>query len=60
RVSGYGQTGPYASKPGFGTLAEGLSGFTYLNSLPGGVPTNPPLALADFIAGLHLAFAIMI
>jgi formyl-CoA transferase len=60
RVSGYGQTGPYASKPGFGTLAEGLSGFTYLNSLPGGVPTNPPLALADFIAGQHLAFAIMI
>jgi len=59
RVSGYGQTGPYSSKPGFGTLAEGFSGFTYLNAQPGGVPTNAPLALADFIAGMHLAFAIM-
>jgi len=60
RVSGYGQTGPYSSKPGFGTLAEGLSGFTYLNAQPGGIPTNAPLALADFITGIHLAFAIMI
>jgi len=60
RVSGYGQTGPYASKPGFGTLAEGLSGFTYLNAQPGGIPTNAPLALADFITGMHLAFAIML
>jgi len=60
RISGYGQTGPYAMKPGFGTLAEGLSGFTYLNAQPQGVPTNPPLALADFIAGMHLAMAIMI
>lgn len=59
RVSGYGQTGPYSAKPGFGTLAEGLSGYTYLNTQPGGVPTNPPLALADFIAGLFLSFAIM-
>jgi crotonobetainyl-CoA:carnitine CoA-transferase CaiB-like acyl-CoA transferase len=59
KVSGYGQNGPYASKPGFGTLAEGFSGFTYLNAQPGGVPTNPPLALGDFVAGLHLAFAIM-
>jgi crotonobetainyl-CoA:carnitine CoA-transferase CaiB-like acyl-CoA transferase len=60
RMSGYGLTGPYSLKPGFGTLAEGLSGFTYLNAQPGGVPTNPPLALADFIAGIHLALAIMI
>jgi len=60
RVSGYGQTGPYSAKPGFGTLAEGLSGYTYLNTQPDGVPTNPPLALADFVAGLFLAFAITI
>ena len=60
RVSGYGQTGPYASKPGFGTLAEGYSGFTYLNAQPGGVPTNAPLSLADCIGGVHLAFAVMI
>jgi len=46
-VSGYGQSGPYAGRPGFGTLAEGFSGFTYLNAQPGGPPTNAPMALAD-------------
>ena len=60
RISGYGQTGPYASRPGFGTLAEGFSGFSYLNTQPGGPPLSPPLALADMIAAVHLAFAIMI
>lgn len=60
RISGYGQTGPYASKPGFGTLAEAMSGFTYLNAHPGGPPTNPPMALADMVAGLHLALGVMI
>lgn len=60
KVSGYGQTGPYAMKPGFGTLAEAFSGFTFLNAHPGGPPTSPPMALADFIAGLHLAFAIVV
>jgi crotonobetainyl-CoA:carnitine CoA-transferase CaiB-like acyl-CoA transferase len=59
-VSGYGQSGPYAGRPGFGTLAEGFSGFTYLNAQPDGPPTNAPMALADFIAGVHLAFAVMI
>lgn len=59
-VSGYGGTGPYSSLPGFGTLAEGYSGFTYLNAQPDGPPTNAPLALADYIAGTHLAFAVMI
>jgi len=58
KVSGYGQTGPYSSKPGFGTLAEGFSGFSYLNAQPGGIPTSPPMALADFIVGIHLAFGI--
>jgi formyl-CoA transferase len=60
RISGYGQTGPYASRPGFGTLAEGFSGFTYLNAQPDGPPLSPPMPLADMVAGLHLAFAIMI
>jgi formyl-CoA transferase len=60
KLSGYGQTGPYSSRPGFGTLAEAFSGFTFLNAQPGGIPTNAPLALADFIAGVHLAFAVMI
>ena len=58
-ISGYGRTGPYSSFPGFGTLAEGFSGFTFLNAQPGGPPTNAPLALADYIAGIHLAFAVM-
>ena len=60
KVSGYGQTGPYSSRPGFGTLAEGFSGFTYLNAQPDGHPTNAPLSLADYVAGVHLAFGIMI
>ncbi len=59
RISGYGQTGPYASKPGFGTLAEAMSGFTHMNAHPGGPPTNSPLALADMVAGLHLAFGVL-
>jgi crotonobetainyl-CoA:carnitine CoA-transferase CaiB-like acyl-CoA transferase len=60
RISGYGQTGPYASRPGFGTLAEGFSGFTHLNAERGGMPLSPPMPLADMVAGLHLAFGIMI
>jgi crotonobetainyl-CoA:carnitine CoA-transferase CaiB-like acyl-CoA transferase len=60
RISGYGQSGPYRNKPGFGTLAEGMSGYTYMNTHPGGPPTNPPIALADMIAGTHLALGAMI
>jgi formyl-CoA transferase len=60
RISGYGQTGPYAPKPGFGTLAEAMSGFTYKNAHPGGPPTNPPIPLADLVAGVHLALGAMI
>jgi crotonobetainyl-CoA:carnitine CoA-transferase CaiB-like acyl-CoA transferase len=58
KISGYGMTGPHATQPGFGTLAEAFSGFSYLNGYPGGSPTSPPMALADFTAGVHLAFAI--
>jgi len=60
RISGYGQMGPYAHRPGFGTLAEGFSGFTYLNAEPGGPALSPPMPLADMIAGLHMAFAVMV
>ena len=60
RVSGYGQTGPYAPRPGFGTLAEGFSGYTHLNAQRGGLPLSPPIPLADMTAGQHLAFGIMI
>jgi len=60
RISGYGQTGPYSQRPGFGTLAEGFSGYTYLNAEPDGPPISPPFPLADMNAGLHMAFSIMI
>ncbi len=60
RVSGYGQTGPKSGLPGFGTLAEAFSGFTFMNAHPDGAPTNPPLALADLIVAQHLAFGIMV
>jgi len=60
RVSGYGQTGPYAPRPGFGTLAEGFSGYTHLNAQRGGLPLSPPIPLADMTAGQHLAFGIMV
>lgn len=58
KISGYGMTGPHATQPGFGTLAEAFSGFSYLNGYPGGSPTSPPMALADLTAGVHLAFAV--
>jgi crotonobetainyl-CoA:carnitine CoA-transferase CaiB-like acyl-CoA transferase len=60
RVSGFGQTGPYAGRPGFGTLAEAMSGFAALNGEPDGPPLLPPLALADGVAGFATAFAIMV
>jgi crotonobetainyl-CoA:carnitine CoA-transferase CaiB-like acyl-CoA transferase len=59
-VSGFGQTGPYARRPGFGTLAEAMSGFAALNGEPDGPPLLPPLALADGVAGLATAFAILV
>ena len=59
RVSGFGQTGPYAQRPGFGTLAEAMSGFAALNGEPEGPPLLPPLALADGVAGLATAFAVL-
>lgn len=59
RVSGFGQRGPYASRPGFGTLAEAMSGFASLNGEPGEPPLLPPLALADGVAGFATAFAIL-
>jgi len=59
RISGYGQTGPYATRPGFGTLAEAMSGFSHMNAHPGGPPTNPPIPLADMTAGMHLALGVV-
>ena len=59
RVSGWGQTGPFSHKPGFGTLVEAMSGFAYLNGYPDKPPVLPPLALADMIAGIYGAAGVM-
>lgn len=58
RVSGYGQTGPYASLPGFGTLVEAMSGFADQSGFADREPVLPPLALADMIAGIYGASAV--
>lgn len=58
RISGYGQTGPYAGKPGFASVCEGFSGFRYVNGHPGEAPVRPNLSIGDSIAGLHAAFGI--
>jgi crotonobetainyl-CoA:carnitine CoA-transferase CaiB-like acyl-CoA transferase len=57
RVSGFGQTGPYSPRPGFGTLVEAMSGFAARTGFADREPVLPPLALADMIAGLYGAFA---
>jgi crotonobetainyl-CoA:carnitine CoA-transferase CaiB-like acyl-CoA transferase len=59
RVTGFGQTGPYRNRPGFGTLAEAMSGFAAITGEPDGPPTLPPFGLADGITGLATASAIM-
>ena len=58
RISGYGQTGPYANKPGFASVCEGISGFRYLNGFPGQAPVRPNLSIGDTIAGIHAALGI--
>ena len=58
RISGYGQTGPYASKPGFASVCEGISGFRYVNGRPGEAPMRPNLSIGDTISGIHAALGI--
>lgn len=60
RVSGYGQTGPNASKAGFGTPATAFSGFTYLHGYHDRPPISPSFSLTDYITGIYVAFATMI
>ena len=60
RVSGWGQTGPYAQKPGFGTLVEGMSGYAAKTGFADRAPVLPPTALADMVAGLYGAYATMV
>jgi crotonobetainyl-CoA:carnitine CoA-transferase CaiB-like acyl-CoA transferase len=59
RISGWGQTGPFSHKPGFGTLVEAMSGFAHLNGFPDKPPALPPLALADMIAGMYGAAGVL-
>lgn len=59
RITGFGQFGPYAHRPGFGTLAEAMSGFAALTGEADGPPTLPPFGLADAIAALTAAYAVL-
>lgn len=60
RVTGFGQDGPYADRPGFATLAEAMSGFAAINGEPDGAPLLPPIALTDEVTALVGAFATMV
>jgi crotonobetainyl-CoA:carnitine CoA-transferase CaiB-like acyl-CoA transferase len=60
RISGWGQQGPYSRRPGFGTLVEGMSGFASMNGFPDREPVLPPIYLADSIAGLYGASAVLV
>ncbi|NCF77576.1 MAG: CoA transferase [Proteobacteria bacterium] len=60
RISGYGQTGPYSSKPGYASVTEAYSGFRSINGFEGEVPVRPNLSLGDSVAGLHAAMGILL
>ena len=60
RTSGFGQTGPYRRRPGFGTVAEAMSGFAFMNGHPDGPPTLPPFALGDGVAALFGVYGAML
>ncbi len=60
RVTGFGQDGPYAGRPGFATLAEAMSGFAAINGEPDGQPMLPPIALTDEVTALAGAFATLV
>ena len=59
RVTGFGQSGPYKDRAGFGTLAEAMSGFAHITGTPSGPPTLPPFGLADGIAAHYGCFSTM-
>jgi crotonobetainyl-CoA:carnitine CoA-transferase CaiB-like acyl-CoA transferase len=58
RISGYGQTGPYASKPGYASVTEGFGGFRYINGEPGQAPVRPNISMGDTLAAIHAALGI--
>jgi crotonobetainyl-CoA:carnitine CoA-transferase CaiB-like acyl-CoA transferase len=59
RVTGYGQSGPYSDRAGFGTMAEAMSTLAHTTGQPDGPPTLPPIALADEVTGMRGAFAVL-
>jgi formyl-CoA transferase len=59
RISGWGQDGPYADRPGFGTLVEAMSGFASMNGFADREPVLPPIYLADMTAGLYGAIGVL-
>ncbi len=60
RISGYGQTGPYASRTGFASVCEGVGGFRYVNGFPGEAPVRPNLSLGDTLAAVHSVIGILL
>ena len=60
RVSGYGQTGPFSTKPGFASVCEGFGGFRYINGFPGEAPVRPNLSLGDTLAALHAVIGVLL
>lgn len=60
RVTGFGQTGPYAHRPGFATIAESMSGLASITGMPDGAPLLPAIALTDEVTALVAAFATMV
>lgn len=58
RISGYGQTGPYADKPGYASVTEGMGGFRYINGEPGQAPVRPNISMGDTLAAIHAALGI--
>jgi crotonobetainyl-CoA:carnitine CoA-transferase CaiB-like acyl-CoA transferase len=60
RISGWGQDGPYSKRPGFGSLIEGMSGFAAINGFADREPVLPPMYLADGVAGLYGAAAVLV
>lgn len=59
RITGFGQTGPYKNRTGFGSLAEAMCGFAHMTGNPDGPPQLPPLATADGVAALFAVFSAM-
>ena len=58
RISGYGQDGPYAAKPGYASVTEGFGGFRYINGEPGKAPVRPNISMGDTLAAIHAALGI--